>query len=178
MARDPNRPIEVTTFKHKTSTTPVAYMKLEEMLGYIKSDMWKSKILACHYDLKRKDWLPCFTPTGIFTHRSIAGLEFYNGVVCLDVDSVPDPEALKEKVKHLEWIHAMFTTPSGHGLKVIIKTNGDEHHYTVNEERVAKLWLKESGYPRDNHCKDIARIQYISWDPNLFYNPNSIMLDF
>ena len=172
-----NEPIKVTTFKSKVSTAPVTYMLLEEMLGYIKNGAWKEKILKCHQNLKAKDWLQCFTPTGIFSHRSINGLDFYNGVICLDVDNVGDPEALKEIAKKLPYVHAMFTTASGHGIKVIIKTNGDEHNYTANEEKVASLWFNATKNPRDIHCKDIARVQYISWDPNLYYNPNSETLD-
>ena len=162
---------------NRVSTTPLIRTTLADILDQIKSDKWKAKILGCHKDLKKKDWLPCFTPTGEFSHRSINGLDFYNGVMCLDVDNVENPEALKEKAKNLSYVHAMFITPSGRGLKVIIKTNGDEHNYTNNEEKVAALWFRDTGAPRDNHCKDIARIQYISWDPKLYYNPDSKQLD-
>jgi len=177
MPTDKEQRIEITTFKSKVSTTPVEYMNLDEMLVRIKSDLWKEKILKVRGDLKHKDWLPCFTPTGRFSHRSINGMDYYNGVMCLDVDSVNDPEGLKEIAKELPYVHAMFTTPSGKGLKVIILTNSDKHSYTENEEKVAALWLRATGVPRDNHCKDIARVQYISWDPNLYYNPDSKMLD-
>lgn len=163
----------VTTFRGLTFTKPKEQTTLEAVLMDIKSDKWKDRIAKCRIDLKYKDWLPCFTPTGKFSHRSIKGMESYNGIICLDVDHVEDPASLKEKAKILPWVHAAFVTPSGKGLKVIVKTTGTPETYKVTEEKVAAMWLDATGSPRDNHCKDIARIQYISHDPELYYNPDS-----
>lgn len=169
--------IPVTTFRGLRFTKPSSETTLEEVLSYIRSDKWKDKISKCREDLKYKDWLPVFTPTGIFHHRSIQGLSKYNGVICLDVDQVEDPVALKEKAKSLPWVHAAFITPSGHGLKVIVLTNATTYTYRFIEEKVAEAWLEATGSPRDNHCKDIARIQYISHDPDLYYNPGSTIFE-
>lgn len=163
--------IHVTTFRGLRFTKPVKQTTLKEVLDDIKSDKWKDKIEKCRRDLKYKDWLPCFTPTGTFNHRSIKGMEIYNGVICLDVDHVEDPVVLKEKAKQLSWVHAAFITPSGKGLKVVVMTTAEPVDYKATEEKVASMWLEATGAPRDNHCKDIARIQYISHDPELYYNP-------
>lgn len=165
--------LRVTMFSGVKFTKPKEQTTLEKVLMDIKSDRWKERIDRCRTDLKYKDWLPCFTPTGSFTHRSIKGLEEYNGIICLDVDHVKDPENLKAAASKLTWVHAAFITPSGEGLKVMVRTDSISESYTATEEKVASMFRDETNFSRDNHCKDIARIQFISYDPNLYYNPDS-----
>jgi hypothetical protein len=169
--------IPVTTFRGLRFTKPKEQTTLEAVLMDIKSDKWKDRVEKCHTDLKYKDWLPCFTPTGTFSHRSIKGMEFYNGVICLDVDHVEAPEELKTEVKKLPWVHAAFITPSGKGLKVIVLTNATPETYKATEEKVAAMFNSEVNCARDNRCKDIARIQFISYDPELYYNPESEIIE-
>ena len=170
--------IHVTTFRGLRFTAPKEQTTLEKVLLDIKSDKWKDRVIKCHSDIKKKDWLPVFTPTGSFSHRSIKGLEQYNGIICLDIDHVENPELLKEEVKCLDWVHAAFITLSGKGLKVIVRTNATTHSYRAVEEKIALLFFEATNYSRDNHCKDIARIQFISYDPDLYYNPQSKILEF
>ena len=164
--------LNVTTFRGLRFTAPKEQTTLKAVLDDIKSDKWKSRIEKCRLDLKHKDWLPVFTPTGTFSHRSIKGMETYNGVICLDIDNVEDPTMLKEKCKQFLWIHAAYITPSGKGLKVIVMTANTSDEYRFVEETVAGMFRVATGFSRDNRCKDIARIQFISWDPDLYYNEN------
>lgn len=165
--------LPVTLFRGLMFAKNPKYSDLESVLMDIKSDKWKTRVMKCWTDLKAKDWLPVFTPTGTFTHRSIKGLEHYNGVICLDIDHVEDPAALKEKTMELSFVRAAYITPSGKGLKVIVLTDGTQETYNQAEEQVATAFLNYTGFARDNRCKDIARIQYISYDPELYYKPDS-----
>ena len=79
--------------------------------------------------------------------------------------------------RQLPYVHAAYVTPSGHGLKVIVKTNSKRESYTWAERVVAMMFEGDTGFARDNRCKDIARIQYISYDPDLVYNPDSEEID-
>ena len=167
----------ITFFKGLRSTKPVGNPELKEVLMDIKSDKYKVQVEKCHTDIKYKDYLPCFTPTGVFNHRSIAGLESYNGIICLDIDHIEDPEQLKKRAAALNYVHAAFITPSGKGLKVIIKTNATAETYKSVEAKVADYFLTDCGAVRDNRCKDIARIQFVSHDPNLYYNEDSYRLN-
>lgn len=174
--------IPVTMFRGLRFTTPKEHTTLDKVLEQISSDKWKDRVLKCHANLKSKDWLPAFTPTGTFSHRSLKGLDSYNGIICLDLDNTADqfgvsPEELKETCKELSWIHAAFITPSGKGLKVIVKTNASRETYKVTEELVADMFFIATDVARDNHCKDIARIQFISYDPALYYNPDSDIIE-
>lgn len=168
--------IPVTTFRGLRFTKPVEHTTLEKVMDDIRSPKWKTRVEKCHHDVAAKDWLPCFTPTGKFSHRSIKGMETYNGVICLDVDHVDDPVELKRKIKGIPWVHAAFITPSGKGVKVIVKTNATAENYKPTEENVAAAFFEHTGFQRDNRCKDIARIQFVSHDPDLYYNPSSTIV--
>lgn len=166
--------IEVTYFKGLKSTKPEKIISLGEILDKIRDGEWQDKVVPCRENITLKDKLPCFTPTGIFNHRSIAGLETYNGIICLDIDHLADPESLKSTCKNLHWVKAAFVTPSGRGLKVIVQTHATVDTYKQTELQVAEAFLEATGVARDNRCKDIARIQFVSYDPALYYRPNSL----
>jgi len=168
--------MKTTFFKGLRSTKPEKVTDLSEIISGIQNGRWKDATLKCRKDLAKKNFLPCFTPTGVFNHRSIKGLEEYNGIICLDIDHIDnedDLKAIKETCKKLSWVHAAFVTPSGKGLKVIIKTSANVESFKQTEELVAQTFLEMTGCIRDNRCKDIARIQFVSYDPELYYNPNS-----
>jgi hypothetical protein len=165
--------MKTTFFKGLRSTKPEKVTDLSEIISGIQNGIWKDATLQCRTDLSKKDRLPCFTPTGIFNHRSIKGLEEYNGIICLDIDHVDDPEALKQQAAKLGWVHAAFITPSGKGLKVIVKTRATVEDYKQVEENVQAAFRDATNFVRDNRCKDIARIQFVSYDPDLYYNPTS-----
>jgi len=171
--------LNCTRFKSVKNTKPLSTSSLLSVLEEIKSDKYKKLIDDIRNEenpskSRLKDKLPCFTPTGIFSYRSLAGLETYNGIMCLDIDNVENPESLKESCKNIPWVYSAFVTPSGRGLKVLIKTNSDSENYRTNELIVSQEFLNQTGFLRDNHCKDIARIQFVSYDPNIYINENSL----
>jgi hypothetical protein len=171
--------LKCTRFKSVKNTKPESNVSLLSVLEEIRSDKYKSQIEQIRSSENPsksplKDKLPVFTPTGIFNHRSLAGLETYTGIMCLDIDNVENPESLKESCKNIPWVYSAFVTPSGRGLKVIIKTNSDSENYRANELIVSQEFLNQTGFLRDNHCKDIARIQFVSYDPNIYINENSL----
>jgi hypothetical protein len=170
-----------TRFKSLRNTKPECTQSLFSVLQEIASDKYRVQIEEIRSQEKPsksplKDRLPVFTPTGRFSYRSMAGLEEYNGLICLDIDGVENPEALKERCKSLNWVYAAFVTPSGQGLKVMVKTHATKETYKQTEILVAEAFNEATGCSRDNHCKDIARIQFVSYDPNIYINENSITL--
>lgn len=174
--------MKCTRFKSLRNTKPEQVVSLTDILSEIASDKYKLQIEAIRSQENPsksplKDKLPVFTPTGIFNYRSLAGLEEYNGLMCLDIDHVEDPISLKEKCKNLNYVYAAFITPSGKGLKVMIKSPATSENYRQIELQVAEAFTNDTGAIRDNHCKDIARIQFVSHDPELYINENSTIIN-
>jgi hypothetical protein len=173
----------VTEFKSVNAPSPVSKRGLEEILFDIKSDKYKQKVDTCRTAADKvalefaKRQLSLFTPTGVFTYRSIAGMQKYNGIICLDIDHIENPTELKNICKTIDWVYSAFITPSGKGLKVLVKTNATPETYKETELKVSGKFFELTGAERDNHCKDIARIQYISHDPDIYLNTNSLIFE-
>ena len=173
--------LQCTRFKSLRNTKPESTVSVLSILEEIRTDKYKSQIEEIRNfenpsKNPLKDKLPVFTPTGIFNHRSMAGLETYNGLMCLDIDHIENPEQLKDQCKKLNYVFSAFVTPSGKGLKVLIKTNATAENYREIELKVATAFQHDTGAIRDNHCKDIARIQFVSYDPNIYINENSSLI--
>ena len=173
--------LQCTRFKSLRNTKPESTVSVLSILEEIRTDKYKTQIEEIRNfenpsKNPLKDKLPVFTPTGIFNHRSMAGLENYNGLMCLDIDHIENPEQLKEQCKKLNYVYSAFVTPSGKGLKVLIKTNATAENYREIELKVATAFQHDTGAIRDNHCKDIARIQFVSYDPNIYINENSSLI--
>jgi hypothetical protein len=173
--------LQCTRFKSLRNTKPESTVSVLSILEEIRTDKYKSQIEEIRNfenpsKNPLKDKLPVFTPTGIFNHRSMAGLENYNGLMCLDIDHVENPEQLKDQCKKLNYVFSAFVTPSGKGLKVLIKTDATAENYREIELKVATAFQHDTGAIRDNHCKDIARIQFVSYDPNIYINENSSLI--
>jgi hypothetical protein len=160
----------VSTFASVNSREPAGFQNLGEILEHIRSGFWKELVDPCRLNKELKTLLPVFTPTGTFHRRGIAGLEQYNGLICLDIDHVENPEDLKEKCRAIPWVFAAFVTPGGKGLKVMVPTDAVEENYRQMEEEVATAFEALTGFARDRRCKDISRVQYVSWDPLLLIN--------
>jgi hypothetical protein len=171
----------VTLFRGLRFTKPKGVVPLIEVLHDISTDKWKDRVLKCRTAPEKKDYLPVFTPTGIFTHRSIPGLQKYNGVIYLDIDHLKEqgttPEKLKDQCKEIPWVYAAYVTPSGDGMKVLVHTDATVETYREMEEQVSSRFLSLTKCKRDPRCKDIARIHYISYDPEIWISPFAVKFD-
>jgi len=58
-------------------------------------------------------------------------------------------------------------------LKVLIKTNAAVDMYKFKELEVADAFFHDAGHLRDVRAKDLSRIQFVSYDPEIYINENS-----
>jgi len=156
-------------------------ISLLEALDIIGSDDLSEKVNAIANatdDAKRtslKSKLPAVTWSGLFEKRKATALKTYSGVICFDFDKLTPAQltAAREKLRTDNHILAYFYSPSGKGLKVLIKvTSGPENH------KAAFLQLAEyfkTGYNliADESGKDVPRLCFLSWDNGIYINENS-----
>jgi hypothetical protein len=171
--------IDVTLFARVNFPRPTKIVSLQDIIDTIKSDKYKLAVEQCKLSVTKsyevtelnKAKLPCFLPLGKFKHRSIAGLESYNSMMCLDIDVVKNAIEFREQLREIPYIISAFVTPSYEGNKCFIMTEATKETYKEVEERVAQDFLKRTGYKRD--VKDISRIQFFSHDPGIWVNPEA-----
>lgn len=126
-----------------------------------------------------KATLPVFMASCIFTgSKSAKALQQHSGNVILDFDHMQDAQEFKTQVSNDKYSLAVFTSPSGNGMKVICKVNPiprnpDEHG--IAWKTVAAYFEKygKVGEGADNSGKNVNRLCYLSYDPTVYYNPQS-----
>ncbi|MBE9490865.1 MAG: hypothetical protein IMY67_11265 [Bacteroidetes bacterium] len=147
--------------------------------------------------------LPSICFSGEFSQRNAASLLKHSGLMCLDIDdlTLTDLEEITKKVNKDEFTFASFISPGGLGLKVIVKiTPGKAHHkeqflaleqyfneflnnYTSTKKnekkkggKLVKIDTDQGEFLKvhiDKSGKDVCRVCYESYDPNIYWNDDS-----
>ena len=123
-----------------------------------------------------KKHLFVITWQGVFSHKNNNGCVSLSSHVCIDIDhqTVSDLQNIKQTISGWTCVLAFFMSPSGDGLKVIIRTdNYSIDHYGNCYRQVEKLFTDAFGIQPDNRCEDLSHPCYISYDPNIYYNPGA-----
>lgn len=167
-------------FNEVINTIPV-----EQIVTEIKEGVYKSQILYLRKSLeqgkmepyeKAKKSLIAFTPSATFKGgRKLDYLQNYNQIIVLDIDKVEKNKLaeIKQKAIQLSTTFMAFISPSNNGLKLFIKvsTNQDEHKNTYNI--VKEFYEKELEIEIDKSGKDITRLCFYSYDPEIYFNSNA-----
>ncbi len=173
----------VTIFKNFNEV--VEHKTIPTILEEIKTGKYKPGIIYLRKSLaekkeeaynKAKKSLPAFTPSGKFVGgRKLEFLTEYSNFIILDIDklSAADLQNAKHLANQSEFTFASFISPSGNGLKILVKidTPKAEHKETFLKvqayyESILKLEIDKSG-------KDLTRLCFYSWDENLYLNENA-----
>lgn len=122
-------------------------------------------------DKTAKRELPVVLFSGKFDYRADEGLVEHNGLVILDFDDIP-VDIIKPQIAQDKYTYACWISPSGNGLKVLVKIQNPEHH---RDHYRAILSHFESEYDIEVDSTSIneSRACYESWDEELVYNENA-----
>lgn len=125
-------------------------------------------------ELKRQ--LPAVLFSGEFSKRNALSLVQHSGILCVDIDAA-DNEAVLQRAGTRSLIEkdqhtlAVFTSPSGTGLKVLVRCSSSRPHLEAfNAAR--RYFAEEFGLAIDDDCKDVSRLCFVSYDPDLFARDN------
>ncbi len=161
---------------------PIENKSLIEISKLIASDKFKFEIdeiqsLISEGKLEqaklKKQQLPAFTPSATFKERRLlTHIDQYNSFVHLDFDNL-SPEQLEsasEIISQIPYTFFFFRSPSGKGLKVFTEVTTGKDYHDIAYEQVKFHYENTTGLKADNKCKDITRLCFISYDPNLYSN--------
>ena len=120
---------------------------------------------------KAKMKLPAVTWNGTFKTKNRSGLIHYSSFTALDFDHI-QPEKMDEFEKWLQsflCVYAYYSTPSAKGYKAIILHDNYEplYHYDLYNQLLKLFDCPEI----DKSTTDLARGNFLSYDPNLWKNP-------
>lgn len=117
-----------------------------------------------------KQNLPAVTFGGLFKDRS--ALTEASGLACLDFDKLDNLNEISGRLKASEYIYALWVSPSGNGLKALIKIPVVKNKVEYQEYYRAILNHFKDLHP-DKATKDINRLCFESYDPDLYINEGS-----
>lgn len=147
--------------------------KLLDALAGIKAGTWKNEVEAVRAGTREKSTLPQICAFGVYhTRRKDENLMSRSGFLVLDYDGKDNPgidfSALKQRLSRLPFVLAAFTSPSGNGLKVLIRIpNGASDSGALE---AAKKILAPLGGNIDENSE--ARKHFlVSYDADTFLNP-------
>jgi len=161
----------------------IANRSIETILELIRSEKFKHHIdtlrkliseqKESEYTAKKKS-LPAFTPSGMFSGgRKSNLLVEYSRIIILDIDKLESIKDLREKTEKCIYTFACFESPSGKGLKILIKTDNSLTKHREAFLKAQAYYEKLLGVKIDPSGKDVTRLCFMSYDPNLYYNANS-----
>lgn len=153
------------------------------ILDYIKNGRWKNKITEIRDFINNnennranliKKELPAFTPSGTFNgRRKVENIESYSGILHLDYDKVDNVEIMKDILISIPYTYSAFISPSGNGIKVFVLTDAKPKEHTEVFNQIRAYYDGILGIESDRSVKDIPRLCFVSFDPNLYLNESS-----
>ena len=125
-----------------------------------------------------KKSLPGVCWSGTFTHRSNAALEKHSGLICADLDDLGDGlEDIREQVIRDPFTFAAFVSPTGSGLKIVFRCDPSRLHIE-SFHAAARYCLETFGVEIDGACKEVARLCFLSWDPDVYFNSEAPVIPY
>lgn len=124
-----------------------------------------------------KKSLPAVTVCGTFSpSRKSNYIKDYSGLVVIDYDEITKYELQKIRkiLTKTPWIYSFFLSPSGKGIKVICHTSNKDpkQHYHAIKHCWKSLLEQGIHHVPDKSGSDVARLCFLSYDENLYINPN------
>ncbi|GAB3539392.1 DUF3987 domain-containing protein [Spirosoma fluminis] len=123
--------------------------------------------------------------------KTAAHLKEYSRLICMDIDGLTADQvsALIEQLRADEYTHALFVSPSGTGVKWVVKNdvqNLDEHKalfYQLSEylhdnyQLTRKQDVAKGAKPQiDPSGKNVDRLCFLPYDPDAYHNPTSSVM--
>ena len=127
-------------------------------------------------DLKKR--LPAVLPSGRFERRCNDGLTAHSGLLCADLDElgVRLPE-LRQQLASDPHVYSVFASPTNTGLKVWVRVPADASQHAGSFSAVQAHCRKLYAVEVDAACKDVARLCFVSYDPNAYLNRDAVELE-
>jgi len=96
-----------------------------------------------------------------------------------EADDVKDIDKVIQDIEKDPLCCLLYTSVSGNGFKILVKLNTDvDEKYHLRVYNVLRLMInKRFDIVLDPSSKDMARVQYLSYDPNCIYNKDAIEVD-
>ena len=143
----------------------------KELVTQIRREKNKSE----RNELKKR--LPSVCFSGKFSKRADNSLLEHSGLICLDFDGYEKKKDMtddKNKMMKDKYTFSVFISPSGNGLKVLVKIPADAENHVKYFQSLEKYY---NSTHFDTTSKNISRVCYESYEPLIYVNDKSTLWD-
>lgn len=170
---------KITWFELRTTVREPKYISDLEVFELIRNGYSKEVVENVRKAQREKDGdakdhykslLPLICFSGTFKVRSNAGILNHSGKICLDYDKLQNVDEAKERFKKDPYVYAAFLSPSGNGIKVIVKIPPSVEDHKAHFLALDEYFGLDSNDPQ---MKAVSQGCYMSFDPDIYINVNS-----
>lgn len=166
----------ITYFKTISDTSTPFHVDISVAIDRIKNGKSKELVEDVRKEIdksarnEKKKKLPAICFSGTFSKRADNAIIEHSGIICIDFDGFRDDQHLFQKREELisdNYSYCVFTSPSGDGLKVLVKIPKDPMNHKKYFNALKKYYDCDEF---DVTCKNISRVCYESYDPDIHVN--------
>lgn len=165
--------MNVSIFRNLWEPQPLGNREVEETLEVIADPPPSTKDAIIKFretgDVSIKKKQPLITWGGTFKDRQDLRINEPSNHVYIDIDQYMD----KEELIKLPFIKAVWSSISNEGIGALVETEqmrSDSYQPTF---KMIAAKLEKKGIVVDHSCCNISRGNFLSYDKDLYYNPNS-----
>jgi len=175
--------MDITIFKDIKQTSQPFYRNINLILTRIQDGASKELVKKIRAEKDKenrnilKQKLPAICFSGVFSKRADSALKEHSGFICLDFDGYKSNRDLlqeKERLSKDKFIYSVFISPSGNGLKALVKippiVDNHKSYFISLQNYYDSVYF-------DKTCKNVSRVCYESYDPLIHINAQSSLWD-
>jgi predicted P-loop ATPase len=155
-------------------------ISVQEFLDKISLPTWKNEIEAIRAATteeekdKIKKSLACATIAGTFNTKTNNGIREFSGLMVMDFDKLgADLTEHLLQLKADPYSFAVWVSCSGKGICVLIKVQPERWQEAF--EGAEYYYLNKFGLVVDKSGKNVSRLRFVSYDPDLFVNEKALL---
>lgn len=173
----------ITIFQSIKETSTPFHRNVMAVLKRIKDGSSKELVKRIRQEKNKADrneikkQLPAICFSGTFNKRNDNAIIEHSGLICLDFDGYDKQKTLlqdKENLSKNKYVFSVFISPSGNGLKVLVKIPQDIENHINYFNSLMKHFNSQYF---DKTSRNISRVCYESYDPLIYVNENSSVWD-
>ena len=147
-------------------------LSIEAYFDGIKNGQWQDAVLQYRAGKLEKTKVPGVTASGVFVERSSSKLVSHSGLICIDVDA-------KDQICQFDineiiqdsYTYAVHRSVGGAGYAIYVKISPEKHLEAF--QGLENYYFINYNVVIDKSCKDVSRLRFVSYDPDLVINEKS-----
>jgi BT4734-like, N-terminal domain/Protein of unknown function (DUF3987) len=159
--------------------------KLKGQITQIRNRFESELALQGDYKAAKKlvDPLKKQLPGVLYSAKKIArreneAVEEHSGLICTDLDSLNgDIDKVWTELTESPYVMLAFHSPCGDGIKAVFKVVPDISRHQDSFRAIQQYVLQLTGKEIDKKCKDVARMNFMSFDPEVYVNPDALLIE-